>query len=64
MLRKIRKKSYFCRKDTSGGSQSSGFDPSKNSGFSVTTIGDMFDKAVDKTLNDQGFMNWASNAKK
>ena len=29
-----------------------------------STIGDMFDKAVDKTLNDQGFMNWASNTKK
>ena len=32
--------------------------------FRLTTVGDFFDKAVDKTLNNQQFMNYAKNQKR
>ena len=29
----------------------------------MTTVGDIFDKAVDKTLNNKDFMNWAASTR-
>ena len=38
------------------------FQNSSNSfNFSLTSVGDLFDKAVDNTLNNQHFMNMNSN---
>merc|ERR1712189_10225 len=33
----------------------------QSKGYSMTTVGDIFDKAVDKTLNNKDFMNWAAS---
>ena len=32
--------------------------------YRLTTVGDLFDKAVDKTLNNQQFMNYAKTQKR
>ena len=36
---------------------------SKRPDCKVTTVGDCWDKAVDKTFNDKGFIQWASSNK-
>ena len=58
---------YFFRSDFSkfcNGAGSSGNTPNssqQNQGFKFKTVGDLFDNAVDKTLNNKEFMTWAAS---
>merc|ERR1712025_854863 len=57
------KNNSFPNQNNSGISRSNNERSQQSMGYSMTTVGEIFDKAVDKTLNNKDFMNWAASTR-
>ena len=57
------KNNVFPNQSNSDTSKSNNERSQQSKGYSMTTVGDIFDKAVDKTLNNKDFMNWAASTR-
>ena len=57
------KNNAFPNQSNSDTSKSNNERSQQSKGYSMTTVGDIFDKAVDKTLNNKDFMNWAASTR-